>query len=111
MIIFIGEHALHQYAKNVLNKRPDDLSEEDRVEIRKQITRAVMDPELVYHKKKKMPQIHIREKIAIPVGVDRENENTLGPYDNLAQDLKIPTVYRDEVFRSKVSDANDKAAA
>lgn len=111
MIIFIGEHALHQYAKNVLDKRPEELTAEERVKIRKEITRAVIEPEEVYHEKKEMAQIHIKGRIAIPVGVDTDDNRSLGPYENLMQDLKVPTVYRDEVFRSKASDANDKAAA
>lgn len=107
----IEEHAVEKYISRVKDKEPNKASEEDVTEARLSITMAVLYPEHVYHGKPDMCQIHIRDNIAVPVGVEKDIEGKLYPYESVDDDLVVPTSYSDKTFRSKIEDEHTKARA
>lgn len=110
MNINIDPHAIDKYIERIM-ERPDETDDYYlREEAITQILIAVADPDVIYHGKKDMSQIHIKENCEIPVGVRKEKNGDVYAYKSLNQDLYVPTCYPYGVFKNKLqSPDSDKA--
>lgn len=81
----IHEHAVDRYIERVMGLDPDRVGWHVREAARRNIGRAVTNPEHIYDEKEDEPPIHIRESVAVPV--DRET---------------VPTAYHSTSFTKKM---------
>ena len=94
----IKTHAVRQYLIRIQDLDPRMVSNTEWKAARDKINEAVNNPDRVVHNKSDLPQIHIKGKIAAPVGVPAEKQGEYRPY-GATDDVKwVPTVYSTETF-------------
>lgn len=101
--ITITEHSVDNYIDRILNVDPEEQGSSVRDWCRAEILKVVLHPEEIKHNKQDMPQIHIKDGIAVPVGrkVGNYYEEDLKPYNDLDNDdIIVPTCYRSDEFKN-----------
>lgn len=94
----IKTHAVRQYLVRVKGLDPRMATDTEWDDARSKINEAVNDPDRIVHNQTDLPQIHIKEKFAVPVGVPAEQQGKYRPYDSTDDDKWVPTVYSVETF-------------
>lgn len=109
--IEIEQHAIDEYGERILNKQGDEFTDDMHMVARLEIINAVTSPDLIYHGKKDMPQIHVYGNFAIPVGVRGEEEWETMPYESLDDELVVKTVYPAQTFTKKLNNGSKANSA
>ena len=109
MKIDIKDHAVEQYIRRVMGIDPDEATEHIKISARQEIILAVDYPDDVYHGRKEMAQIHLRNGAGVVVGVNTEVDGKLRPYTDEDNEFVVPTVYDSSVFRSKLNEQKETA--
>lgn len=107
----VERHAVRQYISRVLGKNPEDTSPFIWEVARTEVEEAIFRPDWVYHGKEDMPQIHVRNEVAVPVGVEKHGRDRLTPYESTEENLVVPTSYHAKVFEKKRNDNTARGAA
>lgn len=107
----IKTHAIRQYLVRIEGKDPKMVTNTEWKRAREMINEAVNNPDRIVHNKKDLPQIHIKDKAAVPVGVKTEKKGNYDPYQSKDQTLYVPTVYSTETFVGGRYDGTKKQGA
>lgn len=111
MEVRVHPHAIGNCLERVMDVDEDEASTAQEREAASRILLAVAEPDWIYHGKKEMPPIHVKDGIAIPVGVEMEDSDNLRPYSSYMEDLVVMTTYKAEVFERKRDEGRNKARA
>lgn len=99
----IYDHAVDQYLERIKNKSPNTSSLE-RVIAKRKIKEAVEQPDKILSTEEDKPQIHVKDNVAVIVGVRGEHEGHYEPYSDFEEDnLVVPTVYKSQTFLNEAS--------
>lgn len=102
MRLEIYEHAKDQYIKRIRGKDKTNRSLLDRVQAETAIRDAVLNPEKILVDETR-PQIHIKDNVAVIVGVETDIDGEYAPYTDMEEDdIVVPTVYKSETFLKEV---------
>lgn len=85
--MIIGSHPVDRYIERVLGLKPHQVGDNVRDYARRQIEKAVEDPEQVYDEKEGFCPVYIRKEVAVPC-----DEGT------------VPTVYAAQTFNKKIEE-------
>ena len=94
----IKDHAVDQYFIRIKDMDPRMVTNTEWKQAIEIINDAVENPDRIVHNKRDYPQVHIKGKLVIPVGVSSGRGTKLKPYTDKSEDLCVPTAYNVETF-------------
>lgn len=94
----IYEHAVDNYIERVLKDAPDYQEGDVRMYAKSRICQTVDHPDQVVEKDDGRPQVHLKDSMAVIVGVPHHGEGKYRPYREDDEKVYIPTVYNRETF-------------
>lgn len=97
--MLIYDHAVDKYIMRILNHDPENIGENVREFVEKQIIKVYENPDEIRSMKKNMPPFYIKDNVALIVANKKEKigNNTIYKYERDGGDIIIPTVYTKEM--------------
>lgn len=107
----IWDHAIERYIERILDIDVENPPDEMIKSARDEIVKAIEDPDIIYHEKDGMPQIHIRNNAGVVVGVGIDGADKILPYKSLDENIAVPTVYESSKFLGDDSEKDERVRA
>lgn len=104
MNVVIYEHAKNNYLKRIEGYEEVHNSLWKRIVAENKIKEAVKNPDKIIAEEEDKPQVHIKDNLAVIVGVETDEQGQYKPYTDLEEDnIVVPTVYESSVFVSSAT--------
>jgi len=89
----VYQHAIDNYIDRVLDGDPPHPPQDVRMYAESRIEQCIDFPDEVIEGKDGKPQIHLKDGMAVPVGVPHPGPGKLRPYNEDDDKVYAPTVY------------------